>query len=271
MRERPILFSAPMVRAILEGRKSQTRRICKPAEAQSLSHVVGIQDPREFGQCPSTIPGSGWFSDEEGDVQFFCPYGAKGDRLWVRETWRSWNETCPDDHDDEPCEPHCNQTYVAYAATPRRGFRPKPDGAAITYLDESSPLEQNPKVLGPWKPSIHMPRWASRITLEVTDVRVERLQAISEADAAAEGAQAKPWGPWWQGYKDIGDGDLVHQDVPGEAPPDWMIEPKRMKDRPWLDRSACDEYRALWESINGAGSWDANPWVWVVSFRRIEA
>jgi hypothetical protein len=121
-----------------------------------------------------------------------------------------------------------------------------------------------------WRPSIHMPRMASRITLEVTGVRVERLQAISEADALAEGAQAHPWGPWWQGYKNML-GDLVHQEVQGEEPPDWMVEPKRMAPRPHLDKTARDDFRAIWSAINGLDNWNANPWVWVVEFRKVEA
>jgi hypothetical protein len=115
-----------------------------------------------------------------------------------------------------------------------------------------------------------MPRWASRITLEVTGVRVERLQEITEADAMAEGVKPKPWGPWWQGYKDMGDLGLVHQESPGDTPPEWMIEPKRMQDFPWLNRSARAEFKVLWGSINGADSWTANPWAWAIEFRRLE-
>jgi len=167
MKERPILFSGPMVRAILEGRKTQTRRIVKPQPLRDRG-VMAFND----GEHP----------------QMRCPYGKPGDRLWVRETW------CPD------VEPYT--------------FRYKADG------DE--PLER-------WRPSIHIPRWASRITLEVVSVRVERLQNISEDDALAEGIT------------------LVER---GTSP--------------------VDQFNKLWESINGPGSWEANPWVWVVEFKRIE-
>ena len=169
MRERPILFSAPMVRAILAGTKTQTRRVCKGQ--RELSNVHDFQIDR-------------------------CPYGQLGDRLWVRETWLRHSVNVPNDY--------------LYRAD-------HPDDGTI------GPAH------GGWKPSIHMPRWASRITLEITDVRVERLQDISARDAWAEGITPSP------------DVDPYH------------------------------EYRDLWESINGPGSWDANPWVWAVSFKRIDA
>lgn len=126
------------------------------------------------------------------------------------------------------------------------------------------------KPVNRWRPSIHMPRWASRILLEITAVRVERLNEISEADATAEGCQPDTPETWWQGYIHMESiDDLVHVTSKGEAPPDGMIEPKKMKRRTHLLRSAKDHYRALWESINGAGSWAANPFVWVVEFRRL--
>ena len=178
--DRPILFSAPMVRAILAGTKTQTRRVCKPAEAQGMTYVVNCMD--------------GTWRNEEGDMPSFrCPHGVPGDRLWVREShW--WFK-------DEPA-------------------------------------------------SIHMPRWASRITLEVTGVRVERLQDISEADAIAEGIEQMPC-----------------------EVPDTKLWRNYTPDNGWTPRVAMPQnsYRSLWESINGQGSWDANPWVWVVEFRRAAA
>ncbi|WP_431274261.1 hypothetical protein ACQ858_19720 [Variovorax ureilyticus] len=192
MKERPILFSAPMVRAILAGTKTQTRRICKPAEAQGLSYVVDCQD--------------GTWGNEEGDMPVFsCPYGRAGDRLWVRETFaridgqtRPWIET-------------------DYRATYTHGDR----------LGDRLGINKR------WTPSIHMPRHASRINLEVTGVRVERLQDISEADAKAEGVQMPDGTP---------------------TPPEF-----------WSYRQ---EFGRLWEEINGASSWEANPWVWVIEVRR---
>jgi hypothetical protein len=177
---RPILFSGPMVRAILEGRKTQTRRIAK-----------------EFGSLQDIDKLLARFPNQEG-----CPYGKPGDRLWVRETWAA-----PHAYDShKPREIPPNGCSIHYAATEERG------GLL-------------------WRPSIFMPRWASRITLEITDVWVERLQQISDADSLAEGCSAA---------------DMKHGD------------------------SLASVYARLWESINGAGSWAANPWVWVVSFRRVE-
>jgi hypothetical protein len=208
MKERGILFSAPMVRALLDGTKTQTRRICKPAEAASLSYVVGIQDPRDEGQRPLEVPGSGWFGDEDGDVQFRCPYGQPGDCLWVCETF--------------------SDVYGPGGDEKRR----KQD---VMYRANG---ETDPYVIGGrWTPSIHMPRWASRIVLEIVSVRVERLQDVSEADALAEG---------WPHRPEVSDDPQVHADA------------------------ARDWYMDLWEEINGAGSWAANSWVWVVEFKRVQ-
>lgn len=195
MKERPILFSAPMVQAILDGSKTQTRRVVKP-QPSSGDHF-GFDDKQRL-QVPA------WY----GLWLLACPYGQPGDRLWVRETWAA-----PD---------HGAQLGFDVLA-----FR-------ATHSDSEIPG-------GRWRPSIHMPRWASRITLEVTGVRVERLQDISEADAMAEGV--------WRtvsGHYSYGD----------EYNPSYA--------------TACDAFRGLWESINGPGSWEANPWVWVVEFKRLE-
>ena len=182
MKERPILFSAPMVRALLAGTKTQTRRIIKP---QHLAF---------FNQDAAAML-SDWNERP-------LPYGQTGDRLWVRETFGHFER-------NQHFKPGCNVYYRA-------------DGNCLE--------------LEPWRPSIHMPRWASRITLEITSVRVERLQDISEADAQAEGV--------------TDDGSLV-TDLDG-------------KDR----GGTIAAYATLWEVINGVGSWDDNPWVWVVSFKR---
>lgn len=184
MKERPILFSAPMVRAILAGTKTQTRRVVK-------QHLERLGD-------------GDWYAFDHKGLNYrvnarhttvaawahllqFCPYGQPGDRLWVREAWSGA---------DDPSHKHC----VHYRADGERATR--------------------------WRPSIHMPRWASRIALEITGVRVERLNDISEADCRAEGLG--------------GTVDRAHH---------------------W--------YRVLWEQINGPGSWDANPWVWVIEFKRV--
>ncbi len=183
MKERPILFSASMVRAIQAGTKTQTRRIVKPQPSQQLlDEYARIRRERgaqkdDAGMLSECLP---------------CPYGVPGDRLWVRETWHT------------------------------------PYGTRVFYRADHLHDPKGDRQHGiAWTPSIHMPRWASRITLEVTEVRVERLQDISEADARSEGV------------------------TPADC---------------------CDAhyhgFRLLWESINGPGSWDANPWVWVMSFRK---
>ena len=158
--------------------------------------------------------------DAKEQAAAHCPYGQPGDRLWVRGSFCPIYPQDPNYNGGQPLE-------YDYAATYVHGFR----------LGDSLGMKKT------WKPSIHMPRAASRITLEITGVRVERLQDISEADAMAEGIAYDP-----------GEGGVFH--VPGTAG--------------CCDDSAIGSYRKLWESINGPGSWDANPWVWVVSFKRVE-
>lgn len=197
MKERPILFSAPMVQAILEGRKTQTRRICKPQP-----HSVGDHfSTRSHGTLMIRKPG------EEAWKPIPCPYGTAGDRLWVRETWcNAW-----DDERDRWHDP------------PRYHYRA--DGYEVRHVDSA--------LKSPWRPSIHMPRAASRITLEITNVRAERLNDISNEDAAAEG---------WPGPDE-------RNSIASAYPIAW--------------------YAALWGSINGRGSYDLNPWVWVIGFKRL--
>lgn len=207
MKERPILFSAPMVRAILDGTKKQTRRVVKQ---------LVIQDDRFLGGFKLIGPGGVETAICGPLVSFQSPYGSPGDRLWVRENFCPIYPQDPTYNSGRPIE-------YDYAATYTHGDR----------LGDSIGIK---KV---WKPSIHMPRAASRITLEITGVRVERLQDISEADALAEGTPA----------------DLLPMDV------------SRM---PYPSSIEVGRYAALWESINGPDSWAANPWVWVVDFKRLE-
>lgn len=195
MAERPILFSAPMVRALLAGTKTQTRRVVKARKCPDIGCEL----------APSEIAG-------EEHLDRLCPYGQPGDRLWVRETWAA-----PHRYDHlGPSNIPVDGVRTHYAASEDRG------GLR-------------------WRPSIHMPRWASRITLEVVGVRVERLQDISQDDARAEGA------PPSHTSIDAVSREFGYPDFP----------------RSW--------YAQLWDQINGPGSWDANPWVWVVEFKRIEA
>lgn len=215
MKERPILFSAPMVRALLDGSKTQTRRVVKPQPDFLGAH----------GDPSSTQP---WITREPGlHVFIVCPYGAGGDRLWVRETWY--------------CDDYRVQQGPYLLPAGRNADEMREDGTIVYCADDAAPYEQEQPV---WRPSIHMPRWASRITLEVTDVRVERLKDISEADALAEGI-----------VHEVRDPGLGRGGRPGYR---WAANQ--------YAGTAVHGYELLWESINGPGSWAANPWVWVVEF-----
>lgn len=201
VKERPILFSAPMVRAILDGTKTQTRR-----DAKFIFHSNG---DRPLLQT--------------------CPYGHPSDRLWVREA--HWI-----DRRDPQCAVMDLDGYV---------IDDHPLGKSGTFVEDMAGLRAN--TFWRKRPSIHMPRWASRITLEITSVRVERLQDISPEDAVAEGLirHSGLLETWW------GTG----------------LEGSGLNGCRFL--SPVQAYRNLWESINGSNSWDANPWVWVVEFKRI--
>ena len=207
MKERPILFSAPMVRAILDGRKTVTRRACKFTNTTRLKEPGGRWH-RQW--CP-----------DDPNAFLACPYGQPGDRLWVRETWRLWESASFASFTGEPLDPD----IVA-------GSLKRHD---IEWL-ESRPVEYRADSLdeGPWRPSIFMPRWASRITLEVTEIRVERLHDITEEEARAEGV---------------------------------LLTGGRAGLEPHHFRPARDLFAELWTHINGPESWDANPWVWVVRWR----
>lgn len=218
--ERPIIFSAPMVRALLDGTKTQTRRIVKPQPPDEARSAGVITSSTRVG-----AEGEWWWLDspdlmEAGVVgdEFRCPYGQPGDRLWVRETFAHWNAR-------ELFGAGTMPTTAFRAGRPV--LRPPPgeptpfDQWTREWSDDTKPKDMK------WTPSIHMPRWASRITLEITDVRVERLQEISGADALSEGVQPR--------------------------------------------LAARMEFASLWRAINGPDAWSADPWVWVLTFRRLEA
>lgn len=204
IKERPILFNEPMVRAILEGRKTVTRRALN---AQALKNIgYGIQ----LGECHELPLEGPLHPNSISYYTSFCPFGFPGDRLWVREAFNRTN-------------PGGTEGVYYYRAD---GEFPKCIGGGKFAGVES------------WKPSIHMPRAACRILLEITDVRVERLQDISEEQALAEGIAKHPGG----GHH-IEDGRHY-----------------------WA--SPIDSFAGLWQSTGG--DWDANPWVWVVEFRRVQ-
>jgi hypothetical protein len=274
MGDRPILFSAGMVRAILDGRKTQTRRKMKVQPWPDATVEVGPYHPHRIDRNGESQPGPATFGaiwDHQdivngGDAGLRGPYGAPGDLLWVRETFCAhW------------CEPP-RDAPQSYRIVTGDKLPPIKQENGDLYQPVSSDImtiwygaESDKPFHMAWKPSIHMPRWASRITLRITDIRVERLHDITEDDARAEGCEARPFpGPWWQGYRDLGDGQLIHQQAIGETAPDWMIEPKQMPPTPWLDRSARGGFRSIWMGLHGPGAWDANPWVWVVAFERVK-
>jgi hypothetical protein len=224
MKERPILFSAPMVRGLLNDTKTQTRRLIKPqpyVDPQGNFCWNGWNYGQDFSGPHIQAIASPLPSSRTGRV--LCPYGKPGDRLWVRETWGMFKKT-PDNH--------------VHACVRGDG---RPSGFEPHY--RATDTWEMP--VGAWRPSIHMPRWASRITLEITEVRVERLQDISVADAIAEGIESEPGTAHWKNYD--------------TSPGGW---------RYW--ESPIQSYRTLWNSINGPDAWDANPWVWAVSFERVE-
>lgn len=224
MTDRPMLFSAPMVRALLAGTKTQTRRVMrKQFPADAVMAEIPATDP--IGGWVVQGHSGLWWDDAAScfDDAVRCPYGQPGDRLWVRET-------------------HAIVPRTAYRCSDgvQQTLRPDDDHDAAIYREGWSRSRGGFR----WRPSIHMPRWASRITLEITSVRVERLQDISEADAMAEGCTENHNGYFWGG-------------------PHAVSGLKQMA-------TAVSAYRDLWESINGPGTWDANPWVWVVEFKRVE-
>lgn len=216
MKSRPILFSGSMVRALLDGSKCQTRRIVKPQPPDDCGGIeVGPYHPtiiRRGEDEPGPEVFGAYSSDGSWGVK--CPHGQVGDALWVRETWA---------HDAESLE-QCRASHE--------------DAFGGSYGPYYRATEGAPDTLK-WKPSIFMPRWASRITLQITGVRVERLQDISEADAMAEGAPSYEEG---------------------------VDSPPRDTEHEW---SYTASFQRLWESINGPGAWATNPFVWVLEFTTI--
>lgn len=243
VKERPILFSGEMVRAIISGRKTQTRRIIKQKIVSN-----GIRFDRELGDilchCDYLPPSMPMIETKHGLVGMceggmsLCPYGDVGDRLWVKEPWRT--VASADRMNAKAIEAACLEA----------GYR-KP-WAPVEYSDGDrynwDGLHDDPP--GRYRHARFMPRWASRILLEVTEIRVERLQEITGDDVLEEGIGPDGLRRY---YRDLRSG---------------RIQDSSEFDGPDVDWDWESEWRTLWESINGPGSWDSNPWVWVVGFRR---
>lgn len=228
MKETPILFTAEMVRAILDGRKTQTRRIVKP---QPVPHDFGEGGVRDAFVQPQTVPGMvavGAHVIKTGDTGYLrkLPYGTASDRLWVKETHTFWAHSV-------------ESVGVAYEAGGEDKIVDFPDKKGMPPLDKQ--LARNLNGSRRKRPAIFMHRWASRLTLEITDLRVQQLQDISEEDAIAEGIHRMGGG--WRNYQ--------HLDSDIQMTPD-------------------ASYKSLWESIHGAGSWAKNPWVWAITFKEIK-
>ncbi|HDU4693671.1 ASCH domain-containing protein [Klebsiella pneumoniae] len=233
MKERGMIFNGEMVRALLDGRKTQTRRIMKaqPSEDFTPMNMALEADYKARWYTPGIVDKDGYLQPAGKEVfgvaneneGYSCPFGAVGDRIWVRETWARYNID-QDSHD------------MAYRTT----------------IPEDWPES------GRWRPSIHMPRWASRILLEITGVRVERLNAISEEDAQREGVHTEVW-----------DQTVVARNYAArdEFFQFWSEDMPHYVEMNQLYRSS---FRSLWESIYGAENWLANPWVWVIEFKRVE-
>lgn len=222
MKERGMIFNGEMVRALLAGRKTQTRRPIKWRQTRATE----IAEREDGSKWP-------WSEDAENVCDYWhpCPLGAVGDRIWVRETWQVIH-----DYIDE--NGIVDERRFARSIPIQRGNYWHP------VYEEHFGNESREDRGFPWRPSIHMPRWASRITLEITDVRVERLNSISEEDATAEGVPPA--------------GSLL-PDYPGT-----FLTPNGDF------ATAKVAFQRLWESIYGEDSWKANPWVWVIKFKRIE-
>ncbi|NAU32592.1 hypothetical protein EE082_24015 [Klebsiella pneumoniae] len=223
MKERGVIFNGEMVRAILHGRKTQTRRIVKGTDGavkfckewdingEEIFVVLGEKDHTGMNPVLGALS---------------CPFGAVGDRIWVREAFRVHSLAT-------------DVATLAYKASERNSWAEQTHRVPVAVCNKPATPEK-------WTPSLHMPRWASRILLEITDVRVERLNAISEEDAEAEGIDMEAL----YGSQDCYD----------------CIADHNMTGRP----TVTGAFKHLWESIYGEEGWKSNPWVWVIEFKRVE-
>lgn len=219
IKERPILFNAEMVRAILAGRKTQTRRAVKGMALEWLEDSKFIPE---------------YVASPDNDM---CPNGKIGDQIWVRETFQG---PLIDELESERCAEHGIQQYE------------KPEFCAYRATDKLDAIDLDGNDIG-WKPSIHMPRWASRIQLEIVNIRLERLNEISEDDAEAEGIEGINQPTGGDDYQDYWR--------------DYGVNKKEADGWPWFTGDPIASFKSLWNSIYK--NWDSNPWVWVIEFKRI--
>ncbi|MDM4221801.1 hypothetical protein QTP17_23925 [Klebsiella pasteurii] len=223
IKEKGLIFNSEMVRALLDGRKTMTRRPIKWRQTRATE----IAEREDGSKWP-------WSEDAENVCDYWhpCPFGAVGDRIWVRETWAILGneDGCCIDWEEKLCKADERSAARIYRASCEQ----RPGNYGLWSIPDDAdwkPHTKDYQYEGAWRPSIHMPRWASRILLEITNVRVERLKSISDSDAIREGCSTA----------NMKSGDCV-----------------------------ADVFARLWSSIYGAESWNANPWVWVISFKRVE-
>jgi hypothetical protein len=264
MSERPILFLPALLPAILDGRKTQTRRIIKPQPILVGNTWTWPEDGRN-----SKASWADFIRDPSRGMERFCPYGHAGDRLWIKEPWQYYDW----DEDGRPKIRYRLDDATAWCDPPDEWT----DRIGDIWVELSEPVNYNIDRRAcdrRWRSPMFMPRWACRTTLEIVNVRVERVQDISEDDARAEGVDplfteaemarhpdlAITARESWTNYLWHGRWGKYGM---GNAKSDaWPYQFSGYKD-PRLS------YSSLWEAINGPGSWDANPWVWAITFRRV--
>jgi len=227
MRELPTLFSTEMVRLILNGRKTQTRRPLRPQPVcTGTSNLDRFENGEVDGESlwmPLSKTGKTGIFEPRA---YLCPYGRVGDRLWVRETWRLWE----------------GQAFAGYEALDPDILEGSLKGLDLEYL-KTRPIEYKADSLdeGPWRPSIFMPKWVCRIFLEITDIRVQRLNQISEEDAIAEGFESTA-----------------------------VVTPAG---NDYIGQYPSEHFYEYWEVLNGKKpgiDWLSNPWVWAITFKKVE-
>ncbi|WP_418611627.1 hypothetical protein AB4W76_22260 [Klebsiella pasteurii] len=258
MKERGMIFNGEMTRAILDGRKTQTRRIMKvqPSEDFTPMNMALETDYKARWYTPGIVDKDGYLQPASKEVfgvsneneGYSCPFGAVGDRIWLRETWGVVSHELDEDGRIQPWTPDRPATAI-HEMPFGNGYY---SGHAIYAADgdftwgDDDGYEDGRSC---WKPSIHMPKAASRILLEITDVRVERLNAISEEDAKEEGVGTAVW--------------FAAKGIPES---EWTS----LGEHGAMQASYINRFATLWETIYGEESWKANPWVWVIEFKRVE-